>query len=64
MYFMSGDVVCVQVLLATILFFVANWLGSQSVSAGYHSISLLESVDEAPVFNFEFAHLNWPTSIV
>jgi len=54
MYLMPADVVLVQVLLAVVLFFVANWLGGHSISSGYHLMSLLETVDEAPVFNFVF----------
>ncbi len=51
---MPLDVVAVQVLLAVVLFFLANWLGRHSISSGYHAISLLETVDEAPAFNFVF----------
>ena len=51
---MQADIVAVQLLLATILFFVTNWLGRHSISSGYHLLSLLETVDEAPAFNFVF----------
>jgi len=54
MYTISADVVIVHLLLAVVLFFVVNWLGRHSLSSGYHSISLLEKVDEAPAFNFVF----------
>jgi hypothetical protein len=50
----SGDVVFIHLLLAATLFFAANWLGRHSILSGYHLISLLENVDEAPAFNFVF----------
>lgn len=51
---MSLDVLAVHVLLALVLFFVANWLGKYSVSSGYHALTLFENTDEAPAFNFTF----------
>lgn len=51
---MTPQIVLVHVLLAGLLFFLANWLGSHSISSGYHLITLFERVDEAPAFNFVF----------
>ncbi len=51
---MTPQIVVVHVLIAALPFFLANWLGSHSVSSGYHLITLFEDVDEAPAFNVVF----------
>jgi hypothetical protein len=51
---MNVQLVFIQVLIALLLFFLANWLGKYSVTSGYHILSLFEQVDEAPAFNLVF----------
>lgn len=40
------------ILLATVLFFLQNWIGSRSYSKGYIKFSLLDDQDEALSFNY------------
>ncbi|MEG1313313.1 MAG: hypothetical protein RSD40_03265 [Bacilli bacterium] len=42
----------VYILLAAILFFLQNWIGSRSYSRGYIKFSLLDDQDEALSFNY------------
>ena len=42
----------VHLIFALLLFFIINWIGKQSLSIGYIQMSLFESEDEAPAFNF------------
>jgi hypothetical protein len=51
---MTVELVAVHLLLAVVLFFLANWIGKYSVTSGYHILSLFEKADEAPAFNFVF----------
>src|SRR5438105_2644614 len=44
----------VHSLLAILLFFVVNWIGGHTISAGYHQLTLFGQVDEAPAFNTLF----------
>jgi hypothetical protein len=43
-----------HVLLALILFFLVNWLGKHSITAGYHQITFIAELEEAPAFNALF----------
>jgi hypothetical protein len=47
----------VHLLLALVEFFVVNWLGSLSVSSGYHKITFVQTVEDAPLFNVAFGVL-------
>jgi hypothetical protein len=38
--------------LATVLFFLLNWIGNHSIHTGYIRMSILAKADEAPAFNF------------
>lgn len=38
-------------------FFLINWLGSLSISSGYHQISFVQTVEDAPLFNIAFGVL-------
>jgi hypothetical protein len=51
---MTWDIILVQVLLGVSLFFIINWIGEQSYSIGYISMSLFVRAEEAPAFNFVF----------
>lgn len=51
---MTLVVIVIHVLLAVILFFLVNWLGKHSITAGYIQLSLFARTDEAPAFNFVF----------
>lgn len=43
-----------QFILAIILFFIINWIGSHAFSLGYMQISVVIREDTAPAFNFIF----------
>lgn len=48
-------VLIVHILLATVLFFVMNWVGGHAVvTARYYQVSYFSSYDEAPAFNSLF----------
>jgi len=51
---MTGSVIFVHILLAILLFFIVNWIGRHSITAGYLQLSLFSRADEAPAFNFLF----------
>lgn len=40
--------------LATILFFIVNWIGARSISVGYMQLNVVIQEDTAPAFNFVF----------
>lgn len=42
----------VHFLLAVFLFFIINFLGKESYSNGYVSLSIFEKIESAPIFNF------------
>jgi hypothetical protein len=46
------EIFLVQFSFAIILFILINWIGKQSYSIGYLSMSLFVKADEAPAFNF------------
>ena len=48
----------VQIILAVIFFFIINWLGKHSASAGYRPIVFSVQSDEAPAFNLFFRALS------
>lgn len=43
-----------HILLAIAQFFLINWIGKHSTHAGYHQISFVQSVEDAPLFNAVF----------
>src|SRR5687768_1069614 len=43
-----------QILLAIVEFFLLNWLGRHSISAGYHTPSVIQDFEEKPLFNVVF----------
>jgi hypothetical protein len=46
--------VLIHVLLAVLEFFFINWLGKHSISSGYYQISLIQTAEEAPLYNLVF----------
>ncbi|PIQ20093.1 MAG: hypothetical protein COW65_17020 [Cytophagales bacterium CG18_big_fil_WC_8_21_14_2_50_42_9] len=49
---MTIDIICVQIILGILLFFIINWIGKHSYSIGYISISIFVRAEEAPAFNY------------
>jgi hypothetical protein len=47
-------IVTSQLLLAICEFFLINWLGRHSISAGYRRISFVQSVEDSPLFDVVF----------
>lgn len=43
-----------HLLIAVLEFFAINWLGRHSISAGYQRISFIQTVEDAPLFDFAF----------
>jgi hypothetical protein len=46
--------VIIHFFVALIEFFVINWLGKHSVSSGYYSLTFIQGIEEAPLFNVMF----------
>ena len=49
-----SSVLLAQLLLAILEFFLINWIGRHSVSSGYYQISVIQTVEDAPLFNIAF----------
>lgn len=49
---MQADVILFQLLLGLVLFFVVNWIGRHSYSAGYVKITMFTKNEDAPAVNF------------
>lgn len=49
---MDFNLIFAHLLLAVCLFFILNWIGNNSIHAGYIRMSVLAKDDEAPAFNF------------
>ena len=55
---MTFLVVLIHILLAVVLFFLINWLGKKSISVGYVSMSIFDTSEGAPIFNFIYRILS------
>ena len=47
-------IILTHFVLAIILFFIINWIGSKAISVGYMQINIVIQEDTAPAFNFLF----------
>ncbi len=52
------EILLFRIVLAVLLFFLINWVGSQSYSKGYIQLSMVLKSDEAPLFNFMLRFLS------
>lgn len=50
----SWYIVLTHFALATILFFIVNWIGARAISVGYMQLNVVIQEDTAPAFNFLF----------
>lgn len=50
----SWAIAFIHVVVAIIMFFIINWIGSKSVSVGYMQMSMVVKDDSYPAFNFLF----------